>query len=325
MKQAALLRTLAEHRYEVCSVAFSPDGSLLASGGGYRDNTIRLWDTRTWGPTHVLRGHKGKVSCLGFHPSGETLVSASHDKTAKLWDTRTGELKATFAGHKGIISSVAFSPGGRTLATADHGGVILLRTGKTGDVASELTGHTGCVLSVAFSADGKTLASAGGVERQVAEVRLWDAATCRLKGVLGGHSDWVLWVAFSPDRQTLGSGSYGEILLTEAATGTMVRRMKDAAWSLVAFDFSPDGAFVVSGGWTFPTGEDGRPDYRQAIGGLQLWDARTGKQRRSFTAHEQAVTSISYLPDGRTLASGGRDGTVKLWDLTRLLEERPGE
>jgi WD40 repeat protein len=82
--KAALLRTLTEHKYEVCSVAFSPDGNLLASGGGYRDNAIRLWDTRTWAPRHVLRGHKGKVSFLAFHPSGKTLASASHDRTLKL-------------------------------------------------------------------------------------------------------------------------------------------------------------------------------------------------------------------------------------------------
>ncbi len=189
--QDALLRTLIEHRYEVCSVAFSPDGHLLASGGGYRDNSVRLWDTRTWEPRHRLRGHKGKVSFLAFAPGGGTLASVGHDKAVRLWDTGAGELKASFAGHKGLISSVAFSPSDTTLATAGHDGSLLLRDIRTGDVTRSLTGHTGRVLSVAFSADGKTLASAGGVERQVAEVRLWDAETGRLKCVLGGHPDWV--------------------------------------------------------------------------------------------------------------------------------------
>src|SRR5947207_304478 len=98
--QSTLLTTLVEHKHEVCSVAFSPDG-MLASGGGDRDNSVRLWDARTWEPRHRLRGHKGKVSFLAFGPENGTLASVSHDKTVRLWDTRTGELKTTIAGTRG--------------------------------------------------------------------------------------------------------------------------------------------------------------------------------------------------------------------------------
>jgi WD40 repeat protein len=242
-----------------------------------------------------------------------------------LWDTETGELKKTFTGHKGIISSVAFSPNGRTLATASHDGSLFLRDAQTGVVTQSLSGHTGYVLSVAFSSDGKTLASAGGVERQVAEVRLWDARTGRLKDRLGGHSDLVLWVAFSPDKTTLGSGSYGEILLTEIAAEEVMRELTKTEWSMVGFGFSPDGTLLASGGWAFPKGEGGQPDYRQAIGGIQLWETGTGRLKVSFTAHERQLTSISYSPDGRMLASGSSDGTVKLWAIERLLKGEGGE
>lgn len=272
-----------------------------------------------------MRGHKGKVSFLAFGQDGGTLASVGHDRTVRLWDTRAGELKGTASGHKGLISSVAFSPSGTTLATAGHDGLLLLRDARTGDVARSLPGHAGCVLSVAFSADGRTLASAGGVERQVAEVRLWDAETGRLKSVRGGHRDWVLWVAFSPNDKTVASGSYSEILVTRVASGAVVRKLTKTEWSLVAFSLSPDGQFLACGGWAFPAGEGGEPDYRQAIGGVQLWETGTGKLKASFAAHERQVTSISYSRDGRTLASGSSDGTIKLWDLTRLLNDGPGE
>jgi WD40 repeat protein len=309
-----LIRTLTDHRHEVCSVAFSPTG-LLATGGGCRDNSVRLWDPQTWKPVHRLRGHKKKVNALALSPDGRTLASVSHDKTVRVWDTETGELRASFGGHKGIISSAAFSPDGTILATADHGGRLFLRDAATTGVIRELEGHTGYIISVAFSADGRTLASAGGMERQIAEVRLWEVETGRLKKVLGGHSDWVLWTAFSPDNKLIGSGSYGEILLIAVESGVVVRQIRKTDWSMVAFAFSPDGRFIATGAWRFPRGGDGTPDYSEAIGGVQRWEAATGQLLTSFNAHERQVTAISYSPDGEMLASGSTDGTAKIWDV----------
>jgi WD40 repeat protein len=84
--QAALLRTLTKHKNAVSSVAFSSDGSVLAGGGGYADNSVRLWDARTWEPRQTLRGHKGDVTALAFRLPRQTLAGASHDKRVNLWD-----------------------------------------------------------------------------------------------------------------------------------------------------------------------------------------------------------------------------------------------
>jgi WD40 repeat protein len=261
------------------------------------------------------------VSFLAFRPDGGAVASVGHDRTVRLWNAATGEPMGTFSDHKGLVSSVAFSPDGQLFASAGHDGKVLLWDPRSGEARQTITGHAGRVLSVAFSPDGRLLASAGGVERGVAEVRLWDTGTGQLKGTLAGHSDWALWVGFSPDGMTLASGSYGEVILSDLRSGKPVRTIRKTDWSMVAFDFSAEGGLLVCGCWAFPSGDDGRPDYRQAVGGLQFWETATGKLMRDFPAHDREVTSVSLSPAGRTLVSGSRDGTVRIWDTAGLLHQ----
>jgi WD40 repeat protein len=130
------------------------------------------------------------------------------------------------------------------------------------------------------------------VERHVAAVWLLDVAAGRIGRSFAGHSDWVLWVAFGPDGMTLASGSYAEVILWDLRSGTPVRTIRKTDWSMVAFALSPDGGLLASGGWTFPPGEDGRPYYRTAVGGLQLWSAGSGELLRTVQAHDGGVTSV---------------------------------
>lgn len=222
------LRILNDHKHEVCSVAFSPDGTTFASGGGYRDNAIRLWDARTWEPRGVLKGHKGKVSRLAFARDGRTLASAGHDRTVRLWDARTGEMRKTLAGCRTLVFAVAFAPDGKTLATAGQDGRVILWDADADGTCRTLTEHAGSALSVAFSEDGGMLASAGGMERwrgEPAEVRLWTTGDWRLNHVVGGHGDWVLWAAFSPDPEKIATTyrrRFGRWRLLNSADSSML-------------------------------------------------------------------------------------------------------
>ena len=107
----------------VMSVAYSPDGKILASGGM---ETIIIWDINTGKSKMTLSEHRHYVLCLSFSPDGKVLASGSTDTDIHLWDPHTGELKNTFTGHTGSVSGIAFNPDGKNLVSSSNDGTVLL-------------------------------------------------------------------------------------------------------------------------------------------------------------------------------------------------------
>ena len=293
----------------ISSLAFSPDGAILAAGIGSPANAI-LWDIATRTNTATLTGGYSTA----FSPDGATLAVG-----ATLWDVATQTRITTFEDKEYIdgtysVQSVAFSPDGTTLALGASDGKVRLWDVATQTKIATLEAHTvgqgqPSVLSVAFSPDGAMLAS-GGWD---GTAKLWDVASLTKIATLphGGFGPaWVASVAFSPDGKKLasaqGNSIVGVVRLWDVATKREIRTLEHR-FDVTSVAFSPDGTILASG---------------ERDGTVKLWDTVTGTKIVTFP-HPSEVYSVAISPDGTMLASGTWDGTVELWDISSYTTATP--
>ena len=277
------------------SVAFSPDGSLLASGS---QGIVKLWDVSTRQEVATLTGHSGWVYSVVFSPDGSLLASGSWDKTVKLWDVSKCQEVATLTGHSEEVYSIAFSPDGGLLASGSEDGTVRLWDVSTRQEVATPTEASSSVYSVAFSPDGSLLAS-GSWDKTV---KLWDVSTRQEVATLTGHSKEVQSVAFSPDGSLLASGSWDKtVKLWDVSTRQEVATLTGHSLDVRSVAFSPDGSLLASGD------EDDL---------VRLWDVSRRQEVAILTGHSDWVNSVAFSPDGSLLASGSDDDTILLWNVT---------
>jgi WD40 repeat protein len=281
------------HTGWVQSLAFSPDGTTLASGS--YDHTIRLWDRQTEQCRKTLRGHSGCVQALAFSPDGMTLASGSHDHMIRLWNLITGQCGQELAGHSDRIFFVAFSPDGQTLISGGADDTVRIWHLVTGHYAQPMEINLNWALAIALSPNGQALATASDGKT----VKFWDLQTGECIGTLVNYSRKVWAVAFSPDGQRLATASDDcTVKLWSVATGECLQTLQEHTQMVWLVSFSPNGQTLVS------ASDDGT---------VRLWSADTGQCLRTLKTHSNWVLSVVFDTEGEQLISGHQDGQIRLW------------
>ena len=279
------------HTDLVWSVAFSPDGSMIASASW--DETIGLWDVKTGRLLHTLIGHTHDVTTVAFSPDGKILVSGSWDATIKLWDPLNGKLEGTLTGHVGGISSVVFSPDGQTLVSGSADKTIKLWNTATWELRTTLTGHNDVVDVIALAPNEGILASGSRDKTIRLWIRLWNGDWKHLH-TLDGHTDQISHLAFSSDNQTLASSARDNtVKLWNSDTGIEEKTIETVGPVL----FSSDGATLLIGGRA-----------------ISLWDTQVGEYKRPLTGDIPYTLSVAFSPNEDMVVSGNDDHKVYLWE-----------
>jgi WD40 repeat protein len=289
-----IIQTL-DRRAPVRAVAFSPDGSLIASGS--EDHMVRIWQLTTGRLVRRLEGHSSAVTAVAFSPDGSSIASASNDRTVRLWDAHSGRLLRSLQGHVYHVYAIAFDPKGHQLATASWDRTIQLWDPRTGALIQKLRGHDAAIRSIDFSHDGKMLAS--GSDDQT--IRLWDANTGKELNVLTGHTGAVTTVRFRPDGQWLFSGSTDQtVRIWNLRDATVLRKLDDCGGPVLGLADSPNGQILAGA---------------CGAGGSVLWDVPTGAQLRRRGGHGTDTRAIAFSFDGRMVASGSEDALIVVEDV----------
>eukprot|EP00913_Durusdinium_trenchii_P008989 g8455.t1 len=338
-------------------VVFSPDGKLIAVGGGNRTNPrngiVAVYDVKTRKQIQIFKDHTRAVLGLAFSPDSRMLASGGGDNQIRVRRWKSSIARATvqvLSGHNGGIESIAFSPNGRLIASGGYDNTLRLWGAEEGEPLAALPGHSGSILSIGFTPDSKRILS-GGSDKAVL---VWNPDTRRLSETLQPGSsgvevpDAILAVAWSPDGKTIASAHEDKtVRLRDASTGNVVRVIDGHDDVVTYLAFSPEGKTIATASsdmmiklwnvadgallqtckghtnWVFSVvfSPDGK---LLASGGydktIRIWNRSTGAEVAKLTGHTATVRSVAFSPDGKLIVSGSGDRTLKLWDLAAKKE-----
>ncbi|MBC8003019.1 MAG: hypothetical protein H7X97_10575 [Opitutaceae bacterium] len=247
-------------------------------------------------PLRVLAGHAGPVELVSFSSDGRLLATASSDNTVKLWDPQSGNLRQTISGHSDGVKGLYFLDGGRTILTVDGANTLRSWESGTGKLKRTIEGFQESLWGVQVTADGTALAT--GTSNRKA-LRLADPASGATVRNFPEHASWIRSASFSPDGRLLAVACWDDsVSVWDVKSAVLRQKLNVATNGMESVVFSPDNGTMASAG------------ERSSV---KLWNLQTGEVRM-LEGHNASVRCLAFAANGRFLASGSSDKTVRIWD-----------
>jgi WD40 repeat protein len=321
------IHALREQLGRPTAVAFSPDGTLVASASS--DGIGRVWRTSDWGLQAVLSGGTTVLTDIAFSADSERVVTASRDGTARVFHAETGQPQVNLAGHRDFVTSALFTgPTGSLVVTGSADGTIRAWDAVFQPVTDEIARFRAPVVSLALADHGRLDAATSDGRVHTLDPRMGrqvsvragpgrirrvvgpDGSVAVIRGhtvvlrsgdrqlILAGHRDRVYSVAFSRLGGLLATASRDhDVRIWNVATGKQVARLQGANTAVHDAQFSPDGRWLVT-----------------AASKTGLWDVGDRELMLRLQGHEGTSTSAVFDPSGSIVYTGWDDGTVRRYE-----------
>lgn len=298
------------HTGKVLSIAFSPDGRLLASGSV--DNTLRLWRVEDWSLLRTMPGHAFPVLELSFSPSGAILATGSTDGLLRIWQVSNGSLYKTLSGHAGWITALAYSPNSRYLASAADD--FTIRLWRLSDYRQALVIDEGMsgINDLAYSSDGEQLAWA----EENGTVRVWSISRTAWDKLLTGPNQPARTVNFLTNNNWLAAGyDDGHIRIWSLDDGNLLLDVAAHIGAINAVATSLDGRWLVSASRDEPL-KLWRIENTAASSETSSQDPLVQLNLNSILSGSNVlINDLAFSMDNRWIASAANDNTILIWQV----------
>ena len=299
----ALAAVAAPPKPQIFSMAWSPDGKMLALGG-YKE--VRLADAATGKLLATLTGAIEDVRAVAFSRDGRLLAAAGglpgRKGEVKIFDVATRQERRVITGHRDCIYAVALSPDSKTVATSSYDKLIKLWDVETGAEVRTLKDHIDAIYALAFTADGTRLIS-GAADRTV---KIWNAATGERLYTFGEPIDGINTIAINPAGTMVAAGGLDKtirIWKLGATEGKLVNSQMAHEDVILKLDWSPDGRTLISS---------------SADRTIKVFDAADLRELRTLPHQSDWTYGLAFSPDGHSFAAGRFDGSLSIYDTTHF-------
>ncbi len=325
IRDKSMKSRLFGHLADVVSVAASPDGRHLVSGG--KDFCVNLWDLEKASMEKILYRHVAGVRHVMFTSGGNRIVSAGDDLNIKIWNVGENREEPALTGHENDVYSLDFSPDGRILASGSRDFTLRFWDFERRVNIAVFKNHDQAVDSVVFSPDGRFAASVGGQK----DLMLWSCDKDAMVSSLDLKADGlkIICLAFHPTDPLLAAGTWATrlvpVLFIDPVKCTVIDRMMLHGSRVCSLDFSPDGKLIVTGSedGLMRIGDVARRECLAAINVERMEHSNMFSTLMGSVNifNKEAweiwkyVKGVAFSPDGAFIATACADGTVKLWDV----------